>query len=490
MLSKSNFMQFLRCSCELWLVKQRPDLVPPTDPALQRIFDEGNVIDAWAQKLFPSGVNVDGFGKPAAENTKKAIASGATILLQPTFMTAKLSCRCDILTKNADGSWDIYEVKSSTDVKEEHITDVAFQRICLEEAGIRVSRTFLVHVNNQYVRNGEIDPGQLFTKVDITHEVENVMPMAKKEIPRALAVLDWDKVPRLMHVMSCNDPAECEFLACYFSELNGDDKYSIAASLPKEKLVAFLERGFIKPDQVPADVMAELGDIKLPGTKATPTLSIDKDAIKSDFDSLQYPLYFLDYETYFPAVPLFDDYRPYQHAVFQYSVHVMREPEADPEHYEFLADEMKDPAPMVAESLKKHIGDVGSVIVWNARFEASRNAEIGEHLPEFADFMASVNDRIYDLMMIVKKGYYVDSRFGGSASIKKVLPVMCPELSYNNLAIHEGGTASASWATLTNPDLPSEQKSQLRKNMLDYCGLDTYAMVSIFQKLSLVASQD
>lgn len=489
MLTKSNFMQFLRCSCELWLVKQRPDLVPPTDPALQRIFDEGNVIDAWAQKLFPGGVNVDGFGKPAAENTKKAIANGATVLLQPTFMTAKLSCRCDILTKNADGSWDIYEVKSSTDVKEEHITDVAFQRICLEESGIRISRTFLVHVNNQYVRSGGIDPEQLFTKVDITHEVENVMPMARKEIPRALAVLDWDKVPRLMHVMSCNDPAECEFLACYFSELNSDDKYSIAASLPQEKLVAFLERGLIKPDQVPADVMAELGEIKLPDAKAEPTLSIDKAAIKSELGSLQYPLYFLDYETFFPAVPLFDGYRPYQHAVFQYSIHVVREPGAEPEHYEFLADEMKDPAPLVAESLKKHIGDVGSVIVWNARFEASRNAEIGEHLPEFVDFMTDINNRIYDLMMIVKKGYYVDSRFGGSASIKKVLPVMCPELSYADLAIHEGGTASASWATLTNPHLDPERKYQLRRDMLAYCGLDTYAMVALLGKFAEAASR-
>lgn len=483
LLTKSGFMSFLRCSCELWLVKQRPDLVPPTDPALQRIFDEGNVIDAWAQKLFPNGVNVDGFGKPAAENTKKAIANGTTILLQPTFMTAKLSCRCDILTKNADGSWDIYEVKSSTDVKEEHITDVAFQRICIEEAGIRISRTFLVHINNQYVRNGEINPEQLFAKVDITHEVENVMPMAKKEIPRALAVLDWEKMPRLMHVMSCNDPAECEFLACYFSEFKNDDKYSIAASLPKEKLVAFLERGLITPDQVPADVMAELGGIKLPDAKAEPTLSIDKDAIKSELDDLQYPLYFLDYETQHSAVPTFDGYRPYQQMVFQYSVHVVREPGMEPEHYEFLADQPKDPASMVAESLKKHIGDVGSVIVWNARFEASRNAEIGEHLPEFADFMADINDRIYDLMMIVKKGYYVDSRFGGSASIKKVLPVMCPELSYNDLAIHEGGTASASWATLTNAAIPVEQREQLRKDMLAYCGLDTYAMFAIFKKL-------
>lgn len=486
MLSKSNFMQFLRCSCELWLAKQRPDLFPPTDPSLQRIFDEGNVVDRWAQKLFPRAVSVDGFGMPAAVNTKKTIANGATVLLQPTFMTSSITCRSDILVKNDDDTWDIYEVKSSTDVKEDHIIDVAFQRICIEEAGVRISRTFLVHVNNQYIRNGEIDPQQLFTKVDITHEVANVMPMAKKEIPRALAVLDWDRIPGALHISSCSNPDECEFLACYFSELKDDHIYSIATSLSKEKLATFLERGLLKSEQVPTDIMAELGEIKLPETKEESTISVDKETIKSELDSLKYPLHFLDYETFFPAVPIFDGYRPYQQMVFQYSVHVVREPNVEPEHYEYLTEKMIDPAQGIAISLRNHIGDTGSIIVWNARFEASRNAEIGERLPEFANFMASINDRMYDLMMIVKKGYYVDSRFGGSASIKKVLPVMCPELSYNNLVIHEGGTASASWATLTDPTTSHEAKEQLKKDMLAYCGLDTYAMIAIYRKFLAV----
>ena len=482
MLSKSNFMQFLRCSCELWLAKQRPELFPPTDSALQRIFDEGNVVDQWARKLFPGAINVDGFGMPAAITTKKAIAAGSVALLQPTFMTSKLSCRSDILTKNADGSWDIYEVKSSTDVKEVHVIDVAFQRICLEEAGVRVAKTHLVHVNNQYVRQGDIDPSQLFTVKDITHEVENVMPMVKKEVPRALAVLGWDKMPNLTHVSSCSNPAECAFLECYFNELNNDHRYSIATSLPKEKLVAFLERGLLKPDQVPADVMAELPEVKLSGTVIEPVITIDKVTIRTELESLQYPLYFLDYETFFPAVPIFDGYRPYQQMVFQYSVHVVRESGAEPEHYEFLADKMADQANDVAKSLKSHVGDTGSVIVWNARFEASRNVEIGEHLPEFADFMASINNRMYDLMMIVKKGHYVDSRFGGSASIKKVLPVICPELLYENLAIQEGIAASASWSTLTDPNTDTETKAQIKKDMLAYCGMDTYAMVAIYRK--------
>lgn len=440
-------MQFLRCSCELWLVKQRPDLVSSTDPALQRIFDEGNVVDGWAQKLFSGAVNVDGFGQRGALITKQAIADGATVLLQPTFMTDSISCRCDILVKNGD-AWDIYEVKASTSVKEEYLMDVAFQRICLEEAGVKISRTFLVHLNNQYIRNGEIEVEKMFATVDITSEVENVTPLAKKEIPRALAVLDWDKVPGIINLSSCNDPEECKFLACYLLELEGAGVYTITPPLPSEQQII-----------------------------------INKEAIKSEFADLQYPLYFLDYETFFPAVPLFDGYRPYQQMVFQYSVHVLREPGADLEHFEYLADKLVGPAVGVAQSLQGHIGKTGSVIVWNMRFEASRNAEIGRLLPEFADLMANINDRMYDLMMIVRNKYYVDSRFGGSASLKKVLPVLCPELSYNDLAIHEGGTASASWVTLTDPNISPEIKNQLKKDMLAYCGLDTYAMVAIYRKL-------
>lgn len=483
MLSKSNFMQFLRCACELWLAKQRPDLVPPTDPGLQRLFDEGNIVDAWAQKLYPGGVSVDGFGKAAAEKTRKAIEGGATILLQPTFMAGELTCRCDILVKNEDGSWDIHEVKSSTTPKEEHTFDLAFQRTCLEGAGIRVERTFIVHINNQYVKQGEIDPEQLFARADITHEVLDAQPLAKKEITKALEVLHWDKMPSLDLLSACRNPGECEFLSCYWPEITDKHLYSIAASLPRKQLIAFLERGLLKPEQVPADVMTDMHGVRLPSAESPkPVISIDKKAILSELNDLHFPLYFLDYETVHPAVPTFDGYRPYQQAVFQYSVHVLKAPDAELEHFEFLAEEGGDPAVAVTDSLAAHIGPKGSVIVWNAVFEASRNVELAELVPVHAAFLASVNARMFDLMMIVRKGYYVDSRFGGSASIKKVLPVLCPELSYDALAIHEGETASASWNVLTDPKTPPERKLTLKKDMLAYCGLDTFAMVAIYRK--------
>lgn len=491
MLTKSNFMRFLECSCQLWLLKQRPDLLlQEEDKALQRILDEGNVVDQWAKKLFPGGVEIEGYNHVGARNTKKAIDGGATVLFQPTFVAGELACRCDILLKNEDGSWDIYEVKSSTAPKDEHVFDVAFQRICLEGAGVRVSRTFIVHINNSYVRNGDIEPKKLFTATEITHEVNGTMTIARKEIAKALEVVAWDKQPTLQLLASCRDPHECEFLPHYWHELTDDHIYSIGSSLSEERLRAFLKRGLLKPEQIPEDRLAELKHIELPDDEsAAPVLNIDKAAMSEELNGLRYPLYFLDYETFFPAVPLFDGYRPYQHAVFQYSVHVLERPDGELKDYCFIVEDLADPAPKLAESLKEHIGATGSIIVWNARFEASRNEEIAVMLPEHAEFFRSVNERMFDLMLMVKKGYYVDSRFGGSASIKKVLPVVVPELSYKSLAIQEGGTASASWAELTNPATSPERKAQLKQDMLKYCGLDTLAMVEIYKKFRQVATK-
>ena len=453
MLSKSSFTQFLRCSCELWLYKQRPDLAPAFDADTLRAFATGNEVDAWAMKLYPKGVNVMGFGKAGAVNTENAITEGAKVLLQPTFMAGEITCRADILKRNSDDSWDLLEVKSTTQVKPEHLMDMAFQRVCLEDAGLKIRKTVHVHIDNQYVRQGPIEPEKLFARTDVTHEVEELLPLCRKEIPRALAVLGWGTEPSLDIIKNCTDPAKCEFRACILKAIEGEDELLI-------------------------DVGARLA---APGHPL-----VNKPAIKAELDELQYPLYFLDYETYGPAIPPFDGYKPYQQCPFQYSVHILKAPGAELEHVEFIMDTFADPAPSLVDALAGHIGPTGSVIVWHMSFEAARNAELARMVPKHDAFLSSLNERMFDLKTIVSKGYYDDSRFGGSASLKKVLPVMCPELSYDALAIHEGGTASASWPVLTDPATEPSAKTQLRKDMLAYCELDTLAMVEIYKKFLAV----
>jgi hypothetical protein len=466
--------------CELWLHKQRRDLLPEAGAMLEKVFDEGNDVDELSQELFPRGKEIGGFGAKAAQKTKLAIESGQEVLFQPTFRTDDITCRSDILVKNGD-AWDIYEVKSSTRVKEEFLIDVAFQKICIEDAGFTVGDLYIVYVDNDYVKEGEVDPEGFFATRKVTKKASAHIPEIRKRIPKALEVLDWPDSIGSKHLESCRDPYDCEYLPCYIEEFEDEKVYAIAEGLSDEQIRAFLERGLLVPEQVPPEALGRIGEVELPG-EAEVVKNIDKPGLADKLDELEYPLYFLDYETYNPAIPWYDGYHPYANMVFQYSLHIQREPDADIEHVEYLAMDDEDPAPEVVASMAKHMGNTGSVIVWYAPFEGSRNKEMATRAPEYADFLHDINDRIFDLMHVVKNGYYVDSRFGGSASLKKVLPVMAPELSYDDLEIQEGGEASASWRKLIRGDLTDTERKELQEAMLKYCERDTYAMVVLLEK--------
>ena len=172
---------------------------------------------------------------------------------------------------------------------------------------------------------------------------------------------------------------------------------------------------------------------------------IDTSAIGDELATLDFPLYFLDYEAYNPAIPLFDGYRPYQQIVFQYSLHVLPAPGAASQHFECLLLENRDPAAQMVEHLAGHIGDSGTVLVWSKAFEATRNKEMAELVPQYADFLLGLNRRMYDLRDIFSKGHYVHPDFHGSTSIKYVLPVLAPELSYAQQAIRSGDQAMLAW---------------------------------------------
>jgi hypothetical protein len=210
---------------------------------------------------------------------------------------------------------------------------------------------------------------------------------------------------------------------------------------------------------------------------------IDAKEIKNFLEGLQYPLYFLDYETMSSLIPYFDGHRPYQQVPMQYSLHVLRSPDAELEHKEFLHRDNSDPALPLTKQLIQDIGTEGSVIVWYEGFEKSRNTELGDMFPEYKDAMEAINDRVVDLIIPFKQKWYDDPRFEGSASIKKVLPVLCPELSYKTLGIQEGGSAQRLWMEAVLDGTRADEKDKILTDLLEYCGLDTLAMVEIYRKL-------
>ncbi len=479
MITKSDFIKHEECPIWLWLVKYRKDLLPKQSEALTRIFTNGNLIDELARKLYPEGIEIEDRFERGYINTKRMIEEGATVMFQPTAITNDgLGCTADILTKDLKmGLWDLREVKSSTSVKEEHLVDVAFQKICFERAGIKIGRTYLIHINNEYVRQGEIEPEKLFVEEEITEQVAEHMDEARKQIEEAKLIIGNIRSPDMALIQKCHNPEKCDWLDFYihgFPEI-----YEIAETFPDDHLKILLDRGTLDYTRLPQQLLDRVGFVEPVAFE-----EIDREGIKKELADLVYPLYFFDYETYSAGIPPFDGTKPYQQIPFQYSLDIMDEPGGEIIHKEFLARSFVNPMAELIENLKKDFGPKGSVVVWNASFETLRNKEMAEMFPEEAEFLLDLNERMFDLMLLFKfdRKIYIHSEFNKSASLKKVLPVLCPELAYTDLEIQEGGTASASWPVMTNEETPEEEKGNLARAMLAYCGRDTMAMVGIFRK--------
>ncbi len=445
-ISKSDYMLFLKQPAWLWLKKNDPKKLPPVDENTQALFDAGHQFEPYAEAQFPEGLTL-GFSDYSEyltlpERTQDAIKGGAPVLFQPRFEWQDFTCVCDVVSFVGDNEVNLYEIKASTSAKVEHEFDLAFQTAVLEGAGLKVRNIYVIHVNNQYVRHGAIEADKIAVTEDVTTKVRKRSESTAKYMPLALATGKQKTMP---------DPSP--ELAKLGSKKSWLQVYE--AIVPQE------------PKVYPADVAPV----------------IQQDDIRNFLQELQYPLYFLDYETLMSLVPYFDGHRPYQQVPFQYSLHVLESPDAELEWREYLHRNNSDPARPLTEQLIKDIGDKGTVLVWYEGFEKARNSELGEMLPEYKDAMEAINSRVIDLMLPFKNKWYDDPRFEGSASIKQVLPVLCPELSYKDLGIQEGGSAQRLWMEAVLDDKRADQKDQILADLIEYCKLDTLAMVEIYRKL-------
>lgn len=486
MLTKSLFLKYVQCPKYLWLAKNRKDLLPEElDRALQRKFDDGMEVEAYARQFFPNGQLVDGFYEKAKAHTEKLIANGAQTIFQATAMTDQLMAMADVLQFNPETStWDIYEVKSSTEPKEIHHYDLAFQKRCFEDAGYPIRRTFLILVDNKSTKHGPIKPDELLFFTDETEKVEKTFFSLGELIDDALAILRLKKEPDTRILKQCTKPYTCPFIDHCWKDIPDESIYSLAGGLSEDKLNLLLDQQLIQIKEIPRDMITSKAGQRHYKAVTEEPIHIDKKAIAKDLSKLTYPLYFLDYETFSPVIPLLDGYRPYQRIVFQYSLHVQRTPNAELEHYEFLATEPNDPTEALSKQLQEQIGNTGSVITWNMGFEKGCNTEMGKRLPEFSKFYENLNARVYDLMIPFKNGHYNDRRFKGSYSIKNVLPVLVPELSHKDLDINNGSLASESWAQMCFDGLSQAEAEAIKAKLLEYCALDTLAMVKIYEKLA------
>lgn len=487
-LSKSKYIKGITCPKQLWMQKYMPEM-EKRNPTLQAIFDKGNEVGDLARKYFGEYELVD-FDKGISsmlEETQNFINSGANIIAEASFSVDDLFCSVDILRKNGDG-WDIIEVKCSTETHDIYIDDMSFQMYVLKKAGINVKRVFNMHLNKEYYRYGELDLQKLF----IINEYTQACIVKQNEVAENIKKINqfMDKAADIEPAMAldlyCEKPYECFFMDYCRKDLPKPNILDISR-LDKKKKYEYLQNGIITFDDI---------------VKRTPKLSdkqwlqvdteyygrkpyIDKINIKSCIAQYHYPIYYLDFETYQPAVPPFDATKPYSQIAFQYSLHIQYEKGGELEHREFLGVAGEDPRRALCEQLCNDIPMNACTLVYNQTFEKTRIKEMALVFPDLAEHLMNIYDNIQDLMIPFSSKYYYSKELKGSYSIKYVLPALCPndpELDYHSLdGIHNGSEAMNAF-----PDLPNhtpEEQAIIRKNLLAYCCLDTLAMVKVLEKL-------
>lgn len=487
-ISKSEYMLFLRQPAWLWLKKHDKAKLPEVDQALQALFDNGHLFEKYAEQLFPQSIllGFNGYQEYLSlpKRTHAAIENGAKTILQGRVESEGITCIFDVLERVEGNLFDLYEIKSSTSIKIEHEYDLAFQVVVLEQAGILIRNVGVIHVNNQYIRNGPIDTKAITKITDVTEAVRLLIDETKLNIQQAIKTIQSDIPPGMSPRFVRLGPIE-EWLTI-FKSLNTDlDPHSIYhLATIKPKLVGELEDlGITHLKDIPEHIkLSDKQKLQVLSTKFNKRM-IEHRKISEFLQRLKYPLHFFDYETLSSVIPTFDGIRPYQQVPFQYSLHIIESPDAPVQHKEFLHTQNSHPGLPLLQKLKEDIGDTGTILVWYEKFEKSRNKELGIMFPEYADFMESVNNRIVDLMIPFSEGWFVDKDFFGSASIKRVLPILVSELSYKALAIQDGASAQRIWMETILDGKNKESKNQILTDLTEYCKLDTLAMVQLYKVL-------
>ena len=482
-LSKSKYLVGLQCPTLLWTHYNAKEELPEVDSRTQAIFDQGHEVGELAKQLFPGGIDVE--WELSFKDVLKASSDSLKLrvpLFEAGFLSNDTYARVDILNPVDDDAWDIIEVKSGTGVKDVNIHDVSLQRYCYESAGIKIGDCYLMHINNQYVRRGPVEPGKLFATEDVTDQVTEVFPEVAGRVADMLAIIALKECPVVEIGPHCDDPYTCPLKEhCWAHVWKHEDNVFTLPSARGRDWDLF-SRGILRNKDIPADYALTNKQARQVGAERLGKPYVDKAAVSTFLASLKYPLYLLDFETFGTAVPLLDDSQPYRQIPFQYSVHVCQSLDADPVHHSWIWDGDGDPRQIMLENLKKVLGDSGSVVVYNAGFEKSRIKEAVKLYPNYRRWAECILGRIVDLLVPFRSFsvYHPDQH--GSASIKYVLPALTGK-SYADLDIADGGTASNEYIRIMFGNTSDAERVEVFSQLEEYCGLDTLGMLGILRVL-------
>ena len=465
--------------------------------------ENGHLVGAKAQEYFGNFVDVtiykeDGktLDKPAMiAKTIEEIASGEEYICEAAFSYDGLYCAVDILHNLGNNEVEIYEVKAANDMKEYYIWDISYQRYVLTQLGYNVKKVYLMHLNREYIRHGDLELKQLFKIEDKTKEAIGNEKVVKDKLEEIQKYLDDGTYPGICISKICGaENNHCRYYDYCMNEVIKDIhpnvfdvfdvKFGTCIKWLNQGKISFDDLSTLK-EMTPKERPKQFIQINkyLNGDK---TPYVDKDTLKKDFFSkISYPLYFLDFETMQPALPEYDDSHSYQQIPFQYSLHWYEKEGGELHHTEYLGESGVDNRRELARQLVHDIPKDVCVLSYSS-FESDRIEELAELFDdEIKDHLLNIDSHIVDLMTPFRKFWYYLTDMWNSYSIKVVSPAMYPgdpELDYSKLpGVKKGDEAMDIFPKIKDKD--AEEAEEIRKGLLKYCELDTYSMVKVFDKL-------
>jgi predicted RecB family nuclease len=492
-ISKSKFMAGLQCGKRGYLQVRHPELASSVDDSRMH---QGIEVGSLARQMFAGGVLVAADHRclsDAIRHTRELVANPEVpVMFEATFEHSGVLVRTDVLKRSSKG-FHLTEVKSATKIKPEYTEDVSIQKYVMGGCGVQVEETNVMHLSRDYIYDGAVGAdGRRVYDISRLFATEEVQPQSDGQVSRTLSeqfrMLVHPQPPNVEPSSQCNSPYYCEFYDhCHPVWGDGDIR-----SLPIAgcKIEALRDAGITSIDQLPG-LIALRERFHLTKKECKFALGAKEKevqinpALVAELESLHYPLYFMDFETVFPALPLFAGLRPYDQLPFQWSVHVLSKPSAEVEHHEFLATDTNDPRRDFIAMLCAALGNSGSILVYSA-FESQRLSELAAWLPEFAGRIKKIQRRLWDVLPVVRKHVYHPA-FGGSFSLKHVLPALIPEMSYEDMDVANGTEAGVAWESLVRGGLDQAECDRIRNALLAYCGQDTMALVRLLETLRQVS---
>lgn len=483
LLSKSAFIQGLNCERFLWVYQNERERLPEPDESIQALFDQGHEIGNLAKSLYPGGIEIDwSSGHDAGIAQTARIVGERKPIFEAGFQYDRTHARADILNPSAGGKWDLIEVKSSTQVKDDHLYDVAFQKHVYEGAGIRIGRCFVMLVDKTYVKRGELNAEELLKRTDVTADIKPLAADLPDQIKRQLSVMSEASAPSVGIGPQCDGCPLHEECWAFLPE-----RHVFLLHRANETAQDLMARKILDIKDIPEDYPLSAKQSIQVICEKTGQPHVEPNRIQAFLGQLKYPLYLLDFETFMAAIPPYDELSPYEQVPFQYSLHVVAAPGRRAEHYAYLSDGKSDPRPEVLAALRKQLGRSGSIVAYNAAFETRVLKACANRFPKYGSWLESILPRFVDLYAPFREFHYYHPIQDGSASLKAVLPAMTGR-GYEGLEISEGGAASLRFREMALGNVTEARKKAIRKALETYCSQDTEAMIEILNVLGAQAS--